>query len=295
MKHGIFYDIPESEYHAHPALSCTAFKEFLKGAAHYRRFLRKPRKQTAAMKAGTLFDIYLTDLERFNREGVNDGGREYRSNADKAWRDEQLAAGKIIYSPDDLERITRMSQAVWAHPAAAQLLSRGKYQVTIYAPYTFPDGYTIETKARVDVLPAFDAALADIKKTVDAGDGFGREIFNYSHHIQAGWYRRAHNTIVADDPRESFVFIAVQEDAEVDDRDQVLGVGVYALKPDALDLADEIIEAGMRRFRACQELNQWPGVEKELRWVDLPQWALSKENERREKLKLEDPDWMKAA
>jgi hypothetical protein len=295
-KHGVFYSVPELEYHAHPALSCTMFKEFLKSPAHYKRALRQPRKQTAAMKFGTLFDLYLMDRQRFDAECVNDGGREYRKNDDKDWRDSMLSAGRIIYSPDDLKKLERMTAAVWALEPAARLIAKARFQVTIYAPYIFPDGYTIETKARVDVLPTFDAALIDVKKTVDASpDGFGREIFNYNHHLQAAWYRRAWQTLNAtDDPREDFGFIAVQEDAEVDDCGEVLGAGAYSLKLDALELADTLVEAGMRKFRACQELNKWPGVEKELCWVDLPRWATSKENERREKLNAPDPDWMKA-
>jgi hypothetical protein len=292
-KHGIFFDIPEAEYHKHPALSCSAFKEFLKGAAHYKRYLRQGRKQTAAMKFGTLFDIYLMDRARFDRECVNDGGRQYRSNADKEWRDEHIANGLTIYGPDDLAKLERMAKAVWAFEPAASLIAKAKFQVTVYAPYTFPDGYTIETKARIDILPTFAAAVVDLKKTVDASpDGFGKQVFDFGYHLQAGWYRKAYNTIAGDDPRDSFVFIAVQEDAEVDDRDEVLGVGVYSLKPDALELSDDIIEAGMRRFRACQELNKWPGVEKELQWVDLPKWATDKENRRREALKIEDPAFM---
>jgi hypothetical protein len=174
-----------------------------------------------------------------------------------------------------------MRRAVWAHQEAAKLLSRAKYQVSVFAPYSFADGFQIMLKGRFDVLPTFCDAIVDVKKTKDATpNGFGKEIYNYGYHIQAGFYTMIWNLINgAEDRRENFGIIAVQEDAFVDDRNQIYGVGVYSIKPELMDLARAIISRGMEKYRFCQETDTWPGVEQELQWVDIPAWAHRQEQE----------------
>ncbi|MCB1809896.1 MAG: hypothetical protein KDJ99_33425, partial [Candidatus Competibacteraceae bacterium] len=62
---GIVAGIPEDEYHALPRLSQSSIKTLLRSPSHYKH---GERKETAAMKQGSLIDIALTEPERLDAD-----------------------------------------------------------------------------------------------------------------------------------------------------------------------------------------------------------------------------------
>ncbi len=280
----IRFGMSDAEYRARPGVSQSMLKH-LHGPdgspALYRRRLTEPVVQTRAMRLGHLADLYILSPDEFDRVAVNDGGREYRKDVDKTWRDEHLAAGRVPVKPDEIECFKSMKAAVWAHPEAAGLLARAKTQVSVFSFYTFSDGVTIPIRGRLDILPDFSPSIADQKKTVDATQaGFGDQIQKLGMHFQGAMYRYLYNSVNgADQPRNDFRFIAVQEDAWVDDQGEIYGVGVYPMTDDDFAAGEALLHRDMETLRHCMESGKWPGWSKDAQWAKRPQWAAAREME----------------
>ena len=110
MAYAKIIDIDDPGYFRLKSIDQSQLKQFLKNPADwaYHR-LNDDHKPTDAMKFGTAFHAYLL--------GTSDvvslpEGESFRSKDNQKWRDEQLEAGNIIVSYNDMQLLKRMKEGI---------------------------------------------------------------------------------------------------------------------------------------------------------------------------------------
>ena len=168
-------------------------KQFLKNPADwaYHR-LNDDHKPTDAMKFGTAFHAYLL--------GTSDvvslpEGESFRSKDNQKWRADQLEAGNIIVSYNDMQLLKRMKEGIEQtslmpeYPDYMEIIEQGTKEQCI----EWKDRQTgLMLKAKPDLIPAGTDYLVDLKTAQKAdAESFAKEVINYGYHIQTVFYRAA--------------------------------------------------------------------------------------------------------
>ena len=144
------------------------------------------------MKFGTAFHAYLL--------GTSDvvslpEGESFRSKDNQKWRDEQLEAGNIIVSYNDMQLLKRMKEGIEQtslmpeYPDYMEIIEQGTKEQCI----EWKDRQTgLMLKAKPDLIPVGTDYLVDLKTAQKAdAESFAKEVINYGYHIQTVFYRAA--------------------------------------------------------------------------------------------------------
>ena len=154
--------------------------------------LNDDHKPTDAMKFGTAFHAYLL--------GTSDvvslpEGESFRSKDNQKWRADQLEAGNIIVSYNDMQLLKRMKEGIEQtslmpeYPDYMEIIEQGTKEQCI----EWKDRQTgLMLKAKPDLIPAGTDYLVDLKTAQKAdAESFAKEVINYGYHIQTVFYRAA--------------------------------------------------------------------------------------------------------
>ena len=188
MAYAKIIDIDDPGYFRLKSIDQSQLKQFLKnpadGAYHH--------KPTDAMKFGTAFHAYLL--------GTSDvvslpEGESFRSKDNQKWRDEQLEAGNIIVSYNDMQLLKRMKEGIEQtslmpeYPDYMEIIEQGTKEQCI----EWKDRQTgLMLKAKPDLIPVGTDYLVDLKTAQKAdAESFAKEVINYGYHIQTVFYRAA--------------------------------------------------------------------------------------------------------
>lgn len=193
MAYAKIIDIDDPGYFRLKSIDQSQLKQFLKNPADwaYHR-LNDDHKPTDAMKFGTAFHAYLL--------GTSDvvslpEGESFRSKDNQKWRDEQLEAGNIIVSYNDMQLLKRMKEGIEQtslmpeYPDYMELIEQGTKEQCI----EWKDRQTgLMLKAKPDLIPVGTDYLVDLKTAQKAdAESFAKEVINYGYHIQTVFYRAA--------------------------------------------------------------------------------------------------------
>ena len=193
MAYAKIIDIDDPGYFRLKSIDQSQLKQFLKNPADwaYHR-LNDDHKPTDAMKFGTAFHAYLL--------GTSDvvslpEGESFRSKDNQKWRDEQLEAGNIIVSYNDMQLLKRMKEGIEQtslmpeYPDYMEIIEQGTKEQCI----EWKDRQTgLMLKAKPDLIPVGTDYLVDLKTAQKAdAESFAKEVINYSYHIQTVFYRAA--------------------------------------------------------------------------------------------------------
>jgi len=231
-----------------------------------------PKKQTAAMKGGSLFDCLLTTPEEFERLYVVSPYAEFRTNESKSWRDEMESGGFSVVKQADVDAATDQLAAVMAHPEASVLINGSQKQVAFRHDTKYPFG----AKGLIDLVP--DGAgdtLCDIKTcepgALESRRSLQRHIFDWGYHIQAGAYCEGYSIASGvDQTKFKFIFVTSKPPFRV---------AVINLPFAAISLGADQYRAGMALFAQCMERNEWPSIWDGEVDLDLPEYAYTKGEE----------------
>lgn len=186
-------DIDDPGYFRLKSIDQSQLKQFLKNPADwaYHR-LNDDHKPTDAMKFGTAFHAYLL--------GTSDvvslpEGESFRSKDNQKWRADQLEAGNIIVSYNDMQLLKRMKEGIEQtslmpeYPDYMEIIEQGTKEQCI----EWKDRQTgLMLKAKPDLIPAGTDYLVDLKTAQKAdAESFAKEVINYGYHIQTVFYRAA--------------------------------------------------------------------------------------------------------
>jgi hypothetical protein len=257
--------LSNEEYHQLPAVSPSGLKLLNRSPLHYYdRFLapdREPSVPTAAMALGTALHLAVLEPATLTARVAVAPTCDRRTKAGKeSWAEfEQRAAGRLVISRDDGDRVLAMAAAVRKHPAAQLLLNMpGKAEQS----YTWTDEATgVACKCRPDWHSDDHAIVVDVKTTQDASrEAFSKSIANFDYHLQAAWNRRALDA-------EQFIIIAVESA-------RPYAVAVFTVSGALLAAGERRIDAALERLAECQASNEWPGYgDLVLDPIDLPGWC----------------------
>lgn len=193
MAYAKIIDIDDPGYFRLKSIDQSQLKQFLKNPADwaYRR-LNDDHKPTDAMKFGTAFHAYLL--------GTSDvvslpEGESFRSKDNQKWRADQLEAGNIIVSYNDMQLLKRMKEGIEQtslmpeYPDYMEIIEQGTKEQCI----EWKDRQTgLMLKAKPDLIPAGTDYLVDLKTAQKAdAESFAKEVINYGYHIQTVFYRAA--------------------------------------------------------------------------------------------------------
>lgn len=258
-------NMPEDEYHAHPALSSTQAKLLLDSAAAYDYVVnqgnRRPGKKAfdfgSAVHAEVLGTGYIVDELDFEN---------FRTKKAQEARDESLAAGRIPMLKHDMEEVHACAQAVLAHPMGRALLERpGIPEATVMA--TDPET-GVDLRCRFDFLPEDRRVAVDLKTARKGGarrHKFASSIVDYGYDVS--W---AHYTLTADlagEAVQDMLFLVVESEAP-------FHVAVYHLHDDFKEIGAAKALKARQRLAKALETGEWPGYPAGIQTIEPPMFAV---------------------
>ena len=267
------HDMPEAEYHAHPALSSSGARLLLpeyKGSPKKFQWEKTHKKTSRTFDVGTAAHAKVLGVGAgivvYPTEHLTPSGNVSTSKATVAWETERRATGLIPVSPDELSRVSRMTEAVLAHPEARLYLEVAvNREVSIFADV---DG--VPCRARLDAVSdetRNGVYGVDLKTTEDATKtGLERTVKSWGYDVQETFYEDVYEASEGR-PIDLFKFIAVEKSAPHE-------VTVFALPTLWTSMGRTKAKEARRIFRECTESGVWPGYGMEGLVLDPPAWAV---------------------
>lgn len=261
---GLITGISNEYYHASLGVSKSQLDQLAKSPAHYLDSLKTPRKETPAMRLGTLFHGLILEPERIKIAPAPVCDK--RTKEGKAvWERFCLEnQGAEVVTAEEAEQLAGMVQAVRRHPAAFRLLysCNGVAEGSAW----WIDRQSGELcRCRPDYLRD-DGVIVDLKTTEDASpEAFSRSIAKYGYHRQAAMYLDGLDAATGNRP-SGFVFVCVEKKSP------------YAVSVYQLDMQGE--EAGRVQYRSllmtladCKCSGKWPAYSDRIETISLPSWS----------------------
>ena len=222
-------------------------------------------KSSDAMVFGQVFEDIVQGRE-FNADGklvVKPAGMEFRSTKDKAWRDEHLAAGRVIISEADLDKAVLMRESLSDNTTALRMIGACRQQATLRTAYdgvpglqSRPDWFSEE--GCVD--SGFEPFSLDLKTcaTLDMLAG-GRAVLARGYNAQAALIQAIY-------PSRQYL-LAVE-------KRQPYRAQVIRIPPPWVEHGWRWCELQIDRLRRHYASGEWPRVDREMIDLpDLPAWA----------------------
>lgn len=244
----------------HRSVSKSLIVSYLDDAKAWRQSVKK--KQTLAMKKGSLFDALLTDEANFDDLYVLSPYADFRTNEAKAWRDTN---NKEVITQAQLQDAQDQRAAVMDHEAAAKLIKHGQFQV----PFFHGTKHPFRSKGLIDLIPLEPRTIVDVKTcqagALDSIRSLQRHIVDFGYHIQAGAYSRGY-TLATGNRIDTFKFIFVTST-------RPFRVAVIEMHPNAVHFGNQIYQRGMDAFAMSLETDVWPSKWDGTNEIDLPEYT----------------------
>lgn len=225
---------------------------------------REPQRDTPALLAGRAVHLAILEPYLFREEFAVEPILNHRTSQGKADYQTWLSCigDKTVIDLTTYDNVMRIRDAVYAHPAAAELLQTGAAEQTWF----WKDQETgVACKCRTDFLTP-DRFVVDVKTTEDASsEAFGRSSAKYRYHVQAAYYTDGlvDNGYVP----EGFIFIAVEKAPPY-------AVAVYYAQNHIIEAGRLIYRKDLATYKECLISQTWPGYGNELRPLEMPAYAL---------------------
>lgn len=269
----IIKDMPERDYHAHPALSSTQARQLLESPAKYKWRLDHPMEARAAFDVGTAAHTKIlgvgAGIIAYPDEHLTASGAVSTKAATVLWAEEQRAAGLTPVSPDQVEAVDAMAEAVLANRTARALLEQaGTPESSVFA--TDPDT-GVEVRARFDFLPDAGASrrvCVDLKTTASAASPgvFAKSIATYGYDVQRAHYLDTLRLATGDGDAE-MVFIVVEKSGPY-------LVATHQLDQEFADMGHTKAAAARLTLKRCRDSNEWPGYPDQITLARAPMYAI---------------------
>lgn len=276
---GCYVGMPMSAYHAQPtdgpSVSSTGLRTiWAESPAHFfaKSSLnpnRKPEPDKEAFKLGRLaHKLLLEGRDGFDEEFVirPDRWADWRTDAAKAWRAEQVLAGKTVITEDDLATVTGMAENLARLPLVKAGILDGKVERSLI----WKDAETgIWLKSRPDVIPNGSALVADLKSTASVtDDALAKSLGSFGYHCQGALVGDGMKQVLGIE-MEAFALVWSESSDPYCAR-------VTTLTPEDLARGEQQNRAALRTIARCLETGIWPGPGGEREdaiYLQLPAWA----------------------
>jgi exodeoxyribonuclease VIII len=259
---GIIPGIPIEEYHRHGSVSKSQIDQFAKSPAHYLASLTTPRKETDAMKIGSLFHTMVLEPEKSNfvvGPDVNKNTKEW-----KAFKADAEASGQTIIDQATLDMLNGMVESVKSHPAARALLNGPG--IAEGSAFWHDERSGELCRCRPDFYLQDLGIIVDLKSTEDASPKeFARSIAKYNYHMQSAYYQDGVEAATGDFIK-GFVFVAVEKKAPY-------AVAVYQLDMQGVEAGRVEYQRLLLDLADCKSSGKFPAYSDRIETISLPAWA----------------------
>lgn len=255
-------------------MSRSALSDF--GTCPRKWLLGAPRKETAAMRDGSLVDTLLLSPNTFDATYILHPETypvEKPTKADprtekpwiktanfcKEWEQSQKDAGKIVCGSDDVVEADKAIKRIYEDPIFEQLLKHSDRQVLLSAEWhDDATGLVVPFKVLVDILPhsagPFGSMLADFKRTAEATpDRWQRQAFDQEHYYQAALYLDIVNAATGLSYAHFGHVISESEPPYEPAR--------RMLSSDFMELGRMLYRRDLHLYCHCLKMGTWPGYE----------------------------------
>lgn len=227
------------------------------------KWLHGRRKEsTPAMEFGTLVHTVVLQPHLLQQEYAISPHDSFRTNAAKEWREEQVAAGKIVVTEDDMDRAAEIDNTI---KEDSVLFSLGEYERELAIFGSVGD---IQAKCLIDIAPSHGDCLVDLKTTSSIGDikSIQNTVVRLGYHWQAAMYLDMFNAATGSN-RTTFMFLFVETD--------------YPHETAWVSTSQELIDLGrigymnaIARYAECVRNKHFPKAIEGIQEVTAPAWAI---------------------
>jgi len=264
---GIQYDMPESLYHQHSALSSTGARRLLESPARFNYWRQRQEPGKQSYDVGTAVHTKVLGVGAgtiaYPDEHVTASGAVSTKAATVAWAEEQRTRGLTPVAPAQARRIDGMAEAVLGHTTARALFEQvgGHSEASVFAT----DSTTgVEMRARFDYLGTTAVDLKTTAKTASV-DGFARTVAAYGYDVQEQWY--LHTLEQAGTDRIPFVFVVVESEAPH-------LVGIHQLDIEWQQMGAAKVKRALDTYAECVEQDVWPGYDPSIQTISPPNYLV---------------------
>ncbi len=253
-------DMPEDEYHRHPALSFSGAKKLLHPScpAKFRWGQDHPQPRKREFDLGhAAHKVVLGEGSELHVIGANN----YQTKKAQQERDAAYDRGDIPVLPHEFDQVQAMAAQVRAHPIAGPLFIDGLAEQSLF--WTDPET-GVECRARLDWLSHL---IGDYKTSTSAEPGhISKKVDDFGYYMQADWYLSGaiHLDLIAPDAEFLFVF---------QDKNPPYLVTVVELDDVALKIGHERNVQSREIYRDCLGRGVWPGYSNTVERISLPAYS----------------------
>lgn len=240
-----------TDYRAHPSLSYSKLKAYLKSALH--GLTQEQFVESAAMRFGTAVDLALKGQIHDLILNPHDDGR---TKAAKEFK--QSNEGKLVLTQSEYDRVLSCVAAVKVHPAVQSLnlhmLESDKALFGIYQGF------------HVKGLPdwSFGGTIIDLKTTSSLIDSnnFSKTVDTFHYDLQAAVYCELAKQ--AGERSVSFFWIVVESDRPHD-------VAVYRATERIMEVGYAKLNHALQNYRKAA-IGEFLGTQQFVTALDMPSW-----------------------
>ncbi len=261
------WDCSNEAYHSHYDHVSNSMKEvFRKSRALFHgRYIAKTitaPAQTDAMLVGSALHCAAGEPAEFDSRYVVAPQCDRRTKDGKAIYQAFLeaSAGKDVLTPDQMQLVQGMSNAILTHPIARELINGdGPHEFTVRWQDTIPRMCRFDKLLVDDIVP-------DIKTAVDPSpEGFAKACASFGYHRQGEWYCDGYRAHFGREPRHVFIVVGKEPPHEV---------FCYELSESSRDLGREQNNIAIKQLAACYESGNWESpLSRQVTELGLPRWA----------------------
>lgn len=252
---------PESEYHAHEAVSRSyLYTAYTKTPYHAKNMLPKASKM---MDLGHATHVSILEPELFESKIIK-GPEDRRGKKWSEQYDIAVADGCILLTADDYDKCRFMRDS--AHRIrGVRWLTDGKPQIE-HSAYSIDEATGLPCRVRPDLYHPYHKLMADLKTTRSASQRtWENSIVDYGYHLQEPMYGEVWTKAGGGDV-EGFIFILVENEYPH-------CAALYELKPSAAAEGLAIMRRQLEVEKACRDTGVWPDYGADIKPCDLPAYA----------------------
>lgn len=250
-----------------------------KTPAHYRYAIEEgagTAEETDAQLLGRAVHVAALEPEAYasSFDVWKGGKRDLRQEVFRDFMATAILQGRDVITADQHREAKRIARAARLCEAAQPFLP-GKREISITfqfvrAPMLALAGYSIDCKARLDLL-CDNGAILDLKSTRDGSpEGFAKEIARYGYHLQAALYRHGYQLASGEKSPRPYYLLAVENEPPYVPQLYRLGDGLLAFAH------SKVVEM-FDLLAFCRREKKWPGyfdAAMILDLEDMPRWSV---------------------
>lgn len=217
-------------------LSYSSLKNLLDSPKHFLDYFTQPRKESEAMKLGTLVHCLILEPAKFTeRYFIADKPDQRTKIGKESWAlSLELAGDKILISGELYEQAESMANAVESH-----------FEHHLFEDVTdFEKPFSIEYRGHKiqGIVDAIGSVIIDLKTTANANPKkFKWSFFDFRYHVQAAIYTLAF-------PERPYYIFAVDANCHV---------SVHEVSQETIALGMQLFNQALDQYETCEFLDGW--------------------------------------